>query len=222
VRALGIGPGRRVLDMAAGTGKLTRELVPTGAEVVAVEPVDGMRAELAAALPGVRVLAGTAERIPLPDGAVDAVTVAQAFHWFDGPTALAEIHRVLAEGRRLGLVWNVMDRDVAWVDAVQRLVHAHRGASPWYTDRGWRRAFEDQPWFGPLTAETVRNVQVVEPEGVVDRIASVSFIATLEPAAQKAVLDEVRGVVATHPETRGKRTIEIPYRTELFWCDRRS
>jgi SAM-dependent methyltransferase len=211
-----------VLDLAAGTGKLTRELVPTGAEVVAVEPVEGMRAELAEALPAVRALAGTAERIPLPDAAVDAVTVAQAFHWFDGPAALAEIHRVLAGGGRLGLLWNVMDREVAWVDAVQRAVHAHRGESPWYTSHRWQRAFEGRDGFGPLEAADVRNVQVVDPEGVVERVASVSFIATLEPAANAAVLDEIRSIVAAHPETRGKRTIEIPYRTEVFWCERRS
>src|SRR5262245_56757726 len=87
----GIGPGRRVLDLAAGTGKLTRLLVPTGAEVVAVEPVPAMRDQLTAVLPGVTVHDGTAGALPLPDNSVDAVTVGQAFHWFDPPRALAEI-----------------------------------------------------------------------------------------------------------------------------------
>src|SRR5690606_25154234 len=96
-----VGPGRRVLDLAAGTGKLTRLLVPTGAEVVAVEPVAEMRAVLSAVLPGVEALDGTAEAIPLPDASVDAVTVAQAFHWFDPPVALAEIARVLRPGGTL-------------------------------------------------------------------------------------------------------------------------
>ncbi|HEX8802631.1 MAG TPA: class I SAM-dependent methyltransferase, partial [Acidimicrobiales bacterium] len=114
----GIGPGRRVLDLAAGTGKMTRLLLPTGADVVAVEPVAGMRAaleRLAAASPGLEVLDGTAENLPLPDGSVDAVTVAQAFHWFDPPVALAEMRRVLRPGGHLFLVWNVRDREHDWV-----------------------------------------------------------------------------------------------------------
>ena len=96
----GLGPDRRVLDLAAGTGKLTRLLVPSGAEVVAVEPVEAMRAVLREAEPELEVLDGTAEAIPLGDGSVDAVTVAQAFHWFDAPAALAEIAPGAAAGRR--------------------------------------------------------------------------------------------------------------------------
>ena len=105
--ALGVGPGATVVDLAAGTGKLTRLLVPSGATVIAIEPVDAMRRTLAAMLPRVPVVAGTAESMPLRDGSAGAVVAAQAFHWFDGEAALAEIHRVLAPGGRLGLVWNV-------------------------------------------------------------------------------------------------------------------
>ena len=100
--AVGIGPGRAVLDLAAGTGKLTRLLVPTGAELVAVEPVEQMRAALARALPEVTALAGTAEDVPLPAASVDAVVAGSAFHWFRGEEALAEIHRVLRPDGRLG------------------------------------------------------------------------------------------------------------------------
>jgi ubiquinone/menaquinone biosynthesis C-methylase UbiE len=109
VEALRIGPGRTVLDLAAGTGKLTRLLAGTGARIVAVEPAAGMRRRLEDDLPTVVALAGTAEAIPLGNGTVDAVTVAQAFHWFDGEAAIAEIHRVLVPGGRLGLVWNGRD-----------------------------------------------------------------------------------------------------------------
>src|SRR5207248_923565 len=94
-RELGAGPGRRVCDLAAGTGKLTRSLVASGADVVAVEPVAGMRDQLSEVLPDIDVLDGTAEAIPLPDDSVDVVTVAQAFHWFKFDEALAEIRRVL-------------------------------------------------------------------------------------------------------------------------------
>ena len=115
-QALALGPGRRVLDLAAGTGKLTRALAATGAEVVAVEPVDEMRAFIEA-----EALAGTAEAIPLPAAAVDAVTVGQAFHWFRGDEALAEIHRVLRPHGRLGLVWNLRDSANPFMAALSEL-----------------------------------------------------------------------------------------------------
>jgi ubiquinone/menaquinone biosynthesis C-methylase UbiE len=130
VRELGIHPRSRVLDLAAGTGKLTRLLAQLGAEVVAVEPVDEMRGRLVETVPGVEALAGTAEAIPLPDESVDAVTVGQAFHWFDGDAALAEIHRVLRPPGRLGLVWNVKDESVDWVRHLAEIVEAYRGRAP--------------------------------------------------------------------------------------------
>ena len=108
---LGIGPGRDVLDLAAGTGKLTRQLVPLGACIVAVEPIDAMRAQLERVVPGVEAVAGTAEAIPLPDASVDAVTCAQAAHWFRADEAAREIRRVLRPGGGLALLWNVRDLD---------------------------------------------------------------------------------------------------------------
>ena len=106
---MGLGSGRRVLDLGAGTGKFTKYLLATGAEVVAVEPVVAMRERLTAAFPRVRALSGQAEAIPLGDATVDAVVCAQAFHWFATPAALAEIVRVLRPGGQLGLIWNVRD-----------------------------------------------------------------------------------------------------------------
>src|SRR5690349_6622753 len=106
---LDLREGRNLLDLAAGTGKLTRTLVPFGAHVVAVEPIDEMREQLFRALPDVDAFDGTAESIPLPDGSVDAVTCGQAFHWFRAEQALKEIHRVLRPAGGLALVWNVRD-----------------------------------------------------------------------------------------------------------------
>src|SRR2546423_11287143 len=104
VERLGLHPARTVLDLAAGTGKLTRLLVPSGANVIAVEPVLEMRTELERRVPGVAALGGTAERIPLNDDHVDAVTVGQAFHWFNADAALREIQRVLRPGGGLALI----------------------------------------------------------------------------------------------------------------------
>jgi len=97
-RELGIEPGRTVVDLAAGTGKLTRMLVPSGARLLAVEPVEGMRRQFVHLVPGVPVVAGVAESLPLRAGSVDAVAVAQAFHWFDAGAALRDLHRVLRPG----------------------------------------------------------------------------------------------------------------------------
>jgi len=109
---VGVGPGEEVVDLAAGTGKLTRRLVELGAAIRAVEPVGAMSLELERAVPGIEVLDGTAEAIPLPDSSCDVVTVAQAFHWFDAPAALEEISRVLRPGGRLALLWNERDETV--------------------------------------------------------------------------------------------------------------
>ena len=106
---LDLRPGRTVLDLAAGTGKLTRLLVPSGANVIGSEPIPEMRAELERRVPQAVALGGTAERIPLVDQYVDAVTVAQAFHWFQAEEAVREIRRVLRPGGGLALIWNTRD-----------------------------------------------------------------------------------------------------------------
>ena len=217
---LGIGPGVRVLDLAAGTGKLTRELVDRGADVVAVELVAGMRDQLVAALPAVRVLTGAAESLPLEDGEVEVITVAQAFHWFDGPRAIGEIHRVLRPGGRLGLLWNVMDLSVAWVATIHEIIHRHRGASPWYAGHGWSSAFAGSRAFGDLAHEAFRNAQPMDMEGLLDRVSSISFIGTLPPQARRDVLDDVAAAVVREgvPDRDGR--FAFPYVTDIFWCAR--
>ncbi|RJQ66652.1 class I SAM-dependent methyltransferase [Pseudonocardiaceae bacterium YIM PH 21723] len=119
--ALEPAPGPRVLDLGAGTGKLTATLVTLGTEVVAVEPDPAMLAELRRGLPAVRALPGKAERIPLPDGSVDAVVAGNAMHWFDMAVAGPEIIRVLAPGGVLAGLWNIMDDRVGWVAELERV-----------------------------------------------------------------------------------------------------
>ncbi len=219
VDVLRIAAGVRVLDLAAGTGKLTRMLAPTGAELVAVEPLDGMRARLEDSLPGVRALAGTAEAIPLPDASVDAVTAAQAFHWFDGNVALGEIHRVLAPGGRLGLLWNVREAE-DWVARLGEIIEPHRGTAPRYQSGAWRTAFEETALFTPLTAERFSHVHEADAQGVVDRVLSISFIAALTEEEREQVEEQVRRLLAEHPETRDRETVRLRYRTDVFWCER--
>lgn len=136
IEKLGIKPGRQVVDLAAGTGTLTALLADVGADIVAVEPVAAMRDRLRARLPGIPVLAGVAEALPLADKSVDAVVVARAFLWFDARRAMDEIARVVRPGGCLGLIWHARDRSVEWVDQDGRVVDEHVGAagsywSPW-------------------------------------------------------------------------------------------
>jgi SAM-dependent methyltransferase len=220
-RELGLEPGRVVLDLAAGTGKLTARLVGTGATVIAVEPVDEMRAALERKLPGVDARSSTAEAVALPDASVDAVTVGQAFHWFRGAEALSEIHRVLRPGGRLGLVWNLRDETVPWVAGLTGIMEPHRGSAPRAASGAWREAFERTALFGPLEEATFRHVHRLTPEGVVARVASVSFVAALGEEERAAVLRSVREVLARDPDTRGRAEVELPYRTDVYWCARR-
>ena len=149
-----------MVDLAAGTGKLTRPLLATGAEVVAVEPVAEMRAALPA---GARAVDGTAEEMPLNTGSADAVAVAQAFHWFDGDAALAEIHRVLRPGGALALVWNRRRMDDPLNQAIEELIAPYRVRTSSFHTRAWRVAFEDTKLFGPLEGRVFPNEQSLTP-----------------------------------------------------------
>ena len=220
VRELGIGSGRRALDLAAGTGKLTRRLTETGATVVAVEPVDAMRARLVRALPAVEALAGTAEAIPLPDASVDAVTVGQAFHWFDGDAALAEIHRVLRRGGRLGLVWNVKDESVDWVRRLAEIIEPYRGPAPKVASGAWKAAFERTRLFTPLERARFAFVHETDMATVIARVTSISFIAALPDEEVERIVGRVRELLATHPDTRGRTIFPLRYRTGVYWCER--
>lgn len=214
VEALRLGPGVAVCDLAAGTGKLTRELVACGAEVIAVEPVRAMRAALAR-LPGVRVLEGTAESLPLGDAAVGAVTVAQAFHWFDGERALAEIHRVLGPRGRLALIWNRRDERQALQRRITEIVEPYRGDAPRHSSLAWKSAFEGTTLFTPLAELRFPWVQDVDAEGLAARVTSISFIAALPEPERTQVARRVRELVPA------SGALPFAYDTHLYWCERR-
>jgi len=219
---LRIAPGAVVADVAAGTGKLTRLLVPAGAELIAVEPVAGMRASFRKMLADVPLVAGTAEALPFGGGTLDAMTVAQAWHWFDHDRAIGEVARVLRPGGRLGLVWNARDRTEPWVDAVWSIMDRVEKRAPWRDHENWRDSalHRSMPGFGELQSAEFFHTQDATSEGVVQRVASVSHVAVLPPAEREQVLDEVRALLATHPAVRGRETVQITYRVDCFWAER--
>ena len=219
VTRLGIGADARVVDLGAGTGKFTAQLVPTGAELIAIEPVANMRAHLAADLPGVGVLAGTGERIPLADASVDAIVVAQAFHWFDGAAALREIRRVLRPGGGLGLVWNARER-TGWAGEMAEMVDAYGDAIRRHETEQWIDAFDGGAGFSPLERSEFPNAQDVDVEQVLQRVASTSFIATLPGSEREALLDRVRNLLTTHPDTKGRERFRFGHVTRIYCCNR--
>ncbi len=221
IRELAIGPSSRVLDLAAGTGKLTRMLVSSGASIVAVEPVEGMRREFARLLPDLEVLDGTAESIPLPGGSLDAVTVGQAFHWFDGDRAIPEIHRVLRPGGSLGLIWQARDPVRPWIERLNEIIDRADDGHPRFRTGAWREAFERSPLFVPLEAADYQTVQRGDVALFVDRVASISYVAAMPDDRRAAVLDEVRTLLATDPDTAGREVIELPYVAHAYWTHAR-
>ncbi|HEU4384737.1 MAG TPA: class I SAM-dependent methyltransferase [Anaeromyxobacteraceae bacterium] len=216
--ALGAGP---VLDVAAGTGKLTRQLRPLAPHLVAVEPVAAMRRVLSAALPGVSVVGGRAEALPFRSAWAGAALAGQAFHWFDGRAALEELHRVLWPGGGLGLLWNHRDESVDWMRRLTEIVEPVAGDAPRFRSGRWREAFAAQDLFGPLQEATFDHAQTGSPELVVERVASISFVAALDESRRESLLDEVRRLLATHPDTCGQGAIRLPYRTLACWARRR-
>lgn len=213
---LGVGAGRQVLEIGAGTGKFMPTLEQCGGSIIAVEPIAEMRQELVRAFPEVVALEGSADAIPLPDASVESVVCAQAFHWFATPAALAEMRRVLVPGGMLGLIWNGRDEDVPWVAALSAITNRYEGDTPRYRTGAWRKAFP-APGFDFVDERHIRNSHVGTAEQVVvKRTLSVSFIAGL-PADRRAQVErQVRALIARTPELTGDGAVAFPYETSMY------
>lgn len=219
-QSLGIIPSSVVVDLGAGTGKFTKLLVPLGDKIVAVEPVAGMRKKFQSLFPNLQIIEGTAEKIPLEDHSVDAIVSAQAFHWFDGPAAIKEIYRVLKPKGKLGLIWNARDESVDWVSQLTNIIDPYEGGAPRYKKMKWKEAFNNTTLFSALQLRHFSYVQVGTIETIVDRIGSISFISALPDDQKKDILNRVSHLVETHLMTQNQSQIKLPYRTDVYWCEK--
>lgn len=197
----------QVVDLGAGTGKLTRLIADRGIDVTAVEPSDGMREQLVAALPDVPALAGSAEHMPLPDHSVDAVLVAQAWHWVDLPRASAEVARVLRPGGRLGLLWNHRDERVDWVEELTQAIKNdggdHNAVEPSNPEFG-----ED---FGQIEYLVTEWRMPMTPAGLLDLIASRSYVIVASQDERDEIAARVQRLLDHHPQLAGRERFEMPY-----------
>jgi SAM-dependent methyltransferase len=206
-----------VVDLGAGTGKLTRQLVAQRHRVTAVEPIPEMLAQLEAAVPGIAALAGSAEAIPVADASCDVVTVAQAFHWFDQPVALREIVRVLRPGGRLALVWNTRDDSEGWVAELTDTIIGRSEFRAGGVD-ALVSIIEESGLYGPVEQRSFEHVQLLTRDALVELVRSRSQCAVLPEEERQPVLDHAGELFDTHA-TDG--LLAMPYVTECFRTTRR-
>lgn len=197
-----------VVDLGAGTGKLTRGLVAQGHRVTAIEPLDEMRSQLEAVLPEIRALRGSAERIPLPDACADVVASAQAFHWFDHDDALPEIARVLRPGGRIALVWNSRDDQDPWTARLSSII-----GNESIEESDVVPVLDESRLFGPVETASFGFRQVLDRDGLLDLVLSRSYLAKLPPPERQPVLEAVG---ALFDETAGGEGALLAYVTECF------
>jgi SAM-dependent methyltransferase len=204
---------RRVVDVGAGTGKFTEIVAMLGHDVVAVEPDDDMRAQLSVRFPQLVALAGTGESIPLPDSSVDAVVVAQAFHWMNARLALTEMARVLRPGGSVGLIWNMRDSNVAWVGALSELLEGGNNTLP--------ESIPTHPDFSAFERKDFRFDVPMDADALVQLVSSRSYVITMPDDKRADLLSQVRTLATNHPDLAGKESFTAPYVTTVFRAVRR-
>ncbi|HEY2794836.1 MAG TPA: class I SAM-dependent methyltransferase [Micromonosporaceae bacterium] len=206
--ALGPGVGGTVVELGAGTGLLTRVIAGLdGTTVIPVEPDPLMRAQLDAGTPGITARDGSAESIPVGDGAADAVIAGQAYHWFDRDTAHPEIARVIRPGGVFAPIWNIRDESVPWIAEYTRIIGDTRG----HLHDGWLVDADFGPWFGPVQREIFRHAVPIDRPGLVRLLQSRSYYLTATPQRQKQLVDEIGALAVTLPST-----FDLPYLTVCY------
>jgi SAM-dependent methyltransferase len=206
--ALGPGVGGTVVELGAGTGLLTRVIAGLdGTTVIAVEPDELMRAQLAASTPGITARDGSAESIPVGDGEVDAVIAGQAYHWFDRDKAHPEIARVIRPGGVFAPIWNIRDSSVPWIAEYTRIVGDNQGGA----HDGWLGDADFGPWFGPVRQEIFRHDVPIDRAGLVRLVQSRSYYLTATPARQQELVEAIGALAETLPST-----FDLPYLTVCY------
>lgn len=193
---LGLTRGDRVLDLAAGTGKLTRALLDWGLDVTAVEPQGTLREVLAESIGAERVCEGLAEEIPLADRVVAAVTVADGFHWFEAEPALAEIRRVLQPGGGLALLATMPDwSGASWADDVGAMMERLRPEHPYFDGPSWQDAVRAAGGWSEPRQVRVTTSQPARPERMVDYLSSMSWVAAMAAGERARMLSRIAALV---------------------------
>jgi SAM-dependent methyltransferase len=201
-----------VLELGAGTGKLTRSLVERGCSVTATDHSTVMLARLAAArFPGARVLAARAEEIPLASRSADLVVAAQAFHWFDPDRLFPEVARVLRPGGRFAVIWNTRDERIPWVKRLGRIIGSGPGTSDAAADP--TRALDETGMFTSVERSTFRFWQPLDRNELRDLVASRSNVATMSELERERVLQRVDDLYAEYG--RGADGMVLPYVTTV-------
>jgi len=203
-----------VVDVGAGTGKLTRALLDAGHEVTAVEPLAGMRSLLAASSPQATVTAGAAEELPIADSYADAIVAGAAFHWFDAARALAEFERVLRPGGTVGLLGNSFDVTVPWVARLRAVL------GPPATDRPghWPEIDELRGRFASVEDGTFAHTQETDLAALRDLALSRSGIAVLAPDEREVELARIGELWRQDPELAGRSSVMLPWLTRVRRC----
>jgi ubiquinone/menaquinone biosynthesis C-methylase UbiE len=224
---LELGADSVVVDLAAGTGKLTRDLAPRFVKVIAIEPLDEMLTVIQRSLPGVETAKGSAEEMPLAAASVDAVFVAQAFHWFDGRRALVEIARVLRPRGGLALLWNSTpweNREGPWFSALDDALERSRADLSTLRRHGsgeWMRAFHGDRRFTPLAHAEFANPHRAPRADFLAALASRSYVAAMDAADRTAILAEVERLLERADAPLEGDEVVMPLRTYVFWTRRR-
>jgi SAM-dependent methyltransferase len=206
-----VGDARRVLDLGAGTGRLTEALVSLDRDVIAVDPIEEMLEELEIRVPGVPRILGTAEDLPVEDAFVDAVVVGQAWHWFLRERAVPEIARVLRPGGVLGLAWNVRDPSAEWLREAGEIMHEQHDASASFAD-----SVRIGAPFGPIESHRTDWVERMSRARFLDLVRSRSHWLTASEDEQRAVIAAVETLLDTHPDVTGADELAVPYVTHCF------